>query len=344
MENKPKHKKATSCDIARACGVSQATVSYVLNNKQGITISTATRQRILDTAKQLHYVPNDAASRMRRQMARSIGVIVGRNAVSMGFNHILRGLKQTLDRHGYSITILKDPEYNTSEEPLIPQYLEYIRSGRIDGVAFCYCDLTDETRQTLEDEGIPYILASDNGISTAKMCFGDVLGKATSQCVDFCIEQKFKRILFFSFQNGRNLFSHKFNLFRDTLLEKQADISLARMVIQARDRENEELKAEILKRIQAGGFDLAVTPHQRLGVLVQSAIMENRLAIPQYPKHICLDVAHMMQTIYPSVTSFDIPLTEIGEKSGEQLLRLIAGDKPEDFSFDFSLKLGVSTR
>lgn len=48
-------KKVTSTDVARLAGVSQATVSMVLNNKIGPSFSEETKNRVLDAARQLGY-------------------------------------------------------------------------------------------------------------------------------------------------------------------------------------------------------------------------------------------------------------------------------------------------
>ena len=47
--------KATVADIAKTCGLSTATVDRVLNNRAGA--SAANRQRVLEAAKQLGYLP-----------------------------------------------------------------------------------------------------------------------------------------------------------------------------------------------------------------------------------------------------------------------------------------------
>ncbi|RVB42676.1 LacI family DNA-binding transcriptional regulator, partial [Mesorhizobium sp. M7A.F.Ca.CA.001.06.1.1] len=47
--------KATVSDIARNCGLSTATVDRVLNNRPGA--SAANRQRVMEAAKQLGYLP-----------------------------------------------------------------------------------------------------------------------------------------------------------------------------------------------------------------------------------------------------------------------------------------------
>ncbi|MFC3996778.1 LacI family DNA-binding transcriptional regulator, partial [Nocardiopsis sediminis] len=52
-------------DIARAAGVSQATVSLVLRNAaSGVALSPETRRRVLRAAEDLGYVPDPVATRL----------------------------------------------------------------------------------------------------------------------------------------------------------------------------------------------------------------------------------------------------------------------------------------
>ena len=48
-------KKATSQDVAELAGVSQATVSLILNNSDKITFSNETKERVLAAAQKLNY-------------------------------------------------------------------------------------------------------------------------------------------------------------------------------------------------------------------------------------------------------------------------------------------------
>ncbi len=56
--------KLTIRELAQAAGVSIATASYVLNNKPG-KVSDATRQKVLDLARELGFRPNPHASQLR---------------------------------------------------------------------------------------------------------------------------------------------------------------------------------------------------------------------------------------------------------------------------------------
>jgi DNA-binding LacI/PurR family transcriptional regulator len=59
-------RRPTSADVARAAGVSRATVSYVLNGQQLDRITRETQERVLASARELGYRPNAAAKTLRK--------------------------------------------------------------------------------------------------------------------------------------------------------------------------------------------------------------------------------------------------------------------------------------
>lgn len=59
-------RRVTSADVARAAGVSRATVSYVLNGRTDKQISEVTRHSVLLAAQDLRYQPSPAARALRR--------------------------------------------------------------------------------------------------------------------------------------------------------------------------------------------------------------------------------------------------------------------------------------
>lgn len=59
-------RRVTSADVARAAGVSRATVSYVLNGRADKQISPATQHSVREAARHLRYQPSPAARVLRR--------------------------------------------------------------------------------------------------------------------------------------------------------------------------------------------------------------------------------------------------------------------------------------
>ena len=54
-------KRVTIKDVAKEAGVSAATVSYVLNKAESVTISQVTIEKVIEAVQKLGYVPNQAA-------------------------------------------------------------------------------------------------------------------------------------------------------------------------------------------------------------------------------------------------------------------------------------------
>jgi len=69
-------KRATALDVARAAGVSPTTVSFVLNNIEGMRISSETRNRVRQVAEELDYHPNSSAQKMARGKTQVVGLIL----------------------------------------------------------------------------------------------------------------------------------------------------------------------------------------------------------------------------------------------------------------------------
>ena len=67
-------KKVTVKDVAKAAGVSVATVSYIMNNRTDMRISDATRKKVLQIANLLNYTPSFAAKSLATGRNKIIGV------------------------------------------------------------------------------------------------------------------------------------------------------------------------------------------------------------------------------------------------------------------------------
>ena len=52
-------------DVAKKAGVSVATASYAINGDE--RIKSETRQKVIDAAIELHYIPNGSAKNLKRQ-------------------------------------------------------------------------------------------------------------------------------------------------------------------------------------------------------------------------------------------------------------------------------------
>ncbi|SDQ13556.1 transcriptional regulator, LacI family [Curtobacterium sp. UNCCL20] len=68
-------RRVTSTDVARAAGVSRATVSYVLNATPNQSIPAATRNRVQEAADRLGYIPSAHGRALRQGLGETILVL-----------------------------------------------------------------------------------------------------------------------------------------------------------------------------------------------------------------------------------------------------------------------------
>lgn len=117
-------------DVAARAGVSFQTVSKVLNGTG--SISAATRQRVLQAAKELNYVPNALARGLLKGSSGTIGVVsvnFGDAAGTMLAQHIV-GIEREARKHGFGVLI-------SCAEPTGQGTVECIRAleeRRVDGL------------------------------------------------------------------------------------------------------------------------------------------------------------------------------------------------------------------
>ncbi|WP_420037718.1 LacI family DNA-binding transcriptional regulator [Streptomyces sp. cg28] len=97
-------------EVARLAGVSQATVSLVLGaKKQGVAISEETRQKVLDAARSLGYVPDPAARRLAAARNDLLGVFSFTATFPTDVQHsyypFLVGVEQEAAARGYDLVL-----------------------------------------------------------------------------------------------------------------------------------------------------------------------------------------------------------------------------------------------
>jgi len=103
MTTTPVTRRVTAADIARSVGVSRATVGYVLNDTPGQTISTATRERVLETARALGYRPHAAAQALASGRSRLVLLVLPDWPQDYSVRRSIEEAALVLDEAGYTL-------------------------------------------------------------------------------------------------------------------------------------------------------------------------------------------------------------------------------------------------
>lgn len=125
-----KRSAATIRDVAKASGLSPATISIVLNNAPlARYIPPATKKKIAAAAKKLGYRPNLIASSLRSRRSHTVGVMVF-DIADPYCALILRGIENCLYQSNF-LPILTDAHNQRSR---FERYLEMMLDRRIEGL------------------------------------------------------------------------------------------------------------------------------------------------------------------------------------------------------------------
>ena len=148
-----KKQYATLKDVAALAGTTAATVSYVLNESDNRYISSAMRSKVLEAAKELHYIKCSGASSLRGKKRKIIAVLVPQFE-NQFFTRIVLAVEQVFDKHGYILSIC-----NTFDEPERERdIIKRMQQQRVDGYVLTPTREGAANTAQLRKMGVPIVV------------------------------------------------------------------------------------------------------------------------------------------------------------------------------------------
>lgn len=150
-------RKVTIKDVAKEAGVSATTVSYVLNQNEKQTISEETKERVLDAAKKLNYIPNYAARIMKNDESRCVGLVMNRSFKIERFSTVVAGIMDELEGRGYRVLLCAGMQ----QEGQYSGYLDDYFRHHLDGLIFICnnnCGPSENDRNVIVSNRIPIVV------------------------------------------------------------------------------------------------------------------------------------------------------------------------------------------
>jgi DNA-binding LacI/PurR family transcriptional regulator len=134
--------------------VSRTTVSFVLNGRD-VQISPATRERVLQAARQLGYQPHAGARQLAAGRSHTLGLVLRQSADQVAGDALLaetlRGLMTAARTGGFRVIV-------EATEPGAEPYGDLLRSGRTDGLVISGPRTDDPELTEIVEAGFPLVL------------------------------------------------------------------------------------------------------------------------------------------------------------------------------------------
>ena len=316
--------RATSVDVARACGVSQSTVSLVFSGKAAGRISARTEAAVRATAEQLGYRPNAAARALKTGAARTVALVVP-DITNPFFGGLLRGAQTAARAAGYAVALIdtnNDRDWGAASA-------EALSAGPADGLLLFE---VDPPRRAAGSEPIVVIESESRGHPSVRLDSE----RGAEDAVRHLLELGHRRI-------GHVASVHDLPTFRlrrravDRLVEGpvprvRADFNLA----SARDAAHELL-----------------TEHPQLTAIfcdddivaagAYLAVRDLGLRIPDQLSIVGFDGLDIGRVLDPPLTTVAADAEELGRVAFELLLAQLAGRRPRSRVLAVALELRGST-
>ena len=142
-------------DVAELAGVSQQTVSRVVNSRE--YVGGDTRERVLAAMRELDYRPNRAAQALVTGRSKTLGVI-SIESVAFGPSSVLLGLERAAHAHGYFVSVARLASLDRGS---LFQALEQLRRQSVEGILLNTGQdgITHELERRLAD--VPVVAVED---------------------------------------------------------------------------------------------------------------------------------------------------------------------------------------
>jgi LacI family transcriptional regulator len=146
--------RVTLQQVAAHAGVSRATASLIVRGSPNI--SEATREKVLESMRQLGYVYDRVAANLRSKSSSTVGLIITEIA-NPYFSDLLDGVHQELDKHGYTVLLGTTFDSSSKQDQLLSTMLEY----RVGGVILCpAADSPQESIERFKQWDVPVVLVA----------------------------------------------------------------------------------------------------------------------------------------------------------------------------------------
>ena len=309
-------KRATIKDVAALAETSVSVVSYVLNNKPGISITEKTKERILSAAKTLNYVPNSAARALRRGSQNTIAFFAFWNTEDSSYNRFLSGLTHAATKKGYSITLCDNAALTKERLYALHNQLNFggiivLLSGNpyIDDNKIKESDIVS----ALKAINVPSLIINNEGdlseqdFDTLHFGFFETAFVAT----EHLIEKGCKKIAYLKDEAPLVFEKERLNGFYAAINKHSLS---SHSVIET---------SNIDKLLKNSLPDGVVCNKSDAGHLFLKAAKKNKIAIPQQIKVIAANNESFAEYLEPSLTTVALPLKDFGKTAAYKIINKI---------------------
>jgi DNA-binding LacI/PurR family transcriptional regulator len=319
------NKRVTSQDVADRAGVSRTTVSFVLNNVKGMNISSETRQKVLEAAESLSYIPDASAQALASRRTKAIGLVMTRSphhiATDAFLPQIIGGLMDVVQERKLRL-LFESVEVEHQDRA----YLELARAKHIDGMILLTPRIDDAGLKKLAEVDIPTVLMGE--LTGTNLYSVDVDNRLAAQnAVQYLIKLGHTRVACIT--NAPQNFTSSFDRmqgYKDALVS--GGIQFDDRLIRYADFDPQSGYKQMKSLLSGRVFTAVFVASDNVAIGAKAALREAGLHVPQDISMIGFDDIPWAQFSDPPLTTIHLPAQNLARTACIVLMDLLEGKEP----------------
>lgn len=300
-------KRASIKDIARIAEVSVATVSYVLNQKEGSRISETTRKRILEVAKDINYTPNKIAKSLKMRKSKLIGLIVA-DISNDFYSNIARSIEDEAMKLGYTLLIGSCDENPEKFKKLTELFSEQ----QVDGMIIAPVVDSDDAINKLIREEYP-IVTIDRYLKNIDLP-GVMINNSeiSEQICDYLLKKNFTEIIYVGYDTELpHLLDRQYGF--EKRIEK-SEIKIKRILTGIHNI-TEEVHQQLKKNLDLSQKTAIYFSSNKLGIAGLRYLIDNEIKVPENVSLVAFDETEAYYLFPTEVSFIQQPLADMARES-----------------------------
>jgi len=303
-------KRASIKDIARLAGVSVATVSYVLNKKEGQRISEETKKKIFEVAETINYVPNRNARSLKNNKSKLLGLIVA-DISNDFYSTIARKLEDKALHLGYTLSIGSSDENAEKFEKLI----ELFSQQQVDGMIVAPVVDSEKSLEKLMDKNYP-VVTIDRYLKGVNLP-GVILNnrEIAETTTDLLLKKSFDQIIYIGYDTKLEHLLDRQKGFEASISEFGKEIKVKNILVGI-ENITEEIQTKLSDALGKNPKNGALYfSSNKLAVAGLSYLLKNNIKVPQDVSVLAFDETEAYQLFPTEISYIKQPLEEMAEEA-----------------------------
>jgi LacI family transcriptional regulator len=317
--------------LAEQLHLSIATVSRALRDSHEVSEATKVRVRALATA--LNYEPNAYASSLRRNVSKTIGVVIPKVANHF-FALAINGIEEAARQSGYHVLIYLTHDDYAREVAIV----QHLKGGRVDGLLMSVASGTEDFAhiKSLKDTNLPIVFFDRvcAEVATAKVTTNDY--ESGYQATEHLLRAGCRTIAHLLISNNLSIGQFRQQGYLDALtahgFPPDPDLVLNGVMD---NEQNVALIRELLQR--RPDIDGIFASVERLAISAYHVCKELGRRIPEDIKIIGFSNLEAASLLDPPLSTITQPAYDIGREAAKILIRAV--EKKKDILPEQSLVL-----